>query len=304
MAKPWGGNRLASVLGRKLPPGGPYGESWEVSGYPGRVSRLAGGDSLADLALRDPEGLLGRPAAPGEPFPLLFKFIDAQEALSVQVHPAETTGGQVSPKQEAWLVLASDPGAILYIGLTKTVSPDELRSRALDGTIPDILRQVPAVPGAFHHVAAGTIHAIGGGVLLAEIQQVSDTTYRLYDWGRVDSSGRPRDLHIEEALDAASLVAWGHAPFGMRTSRTLVRTSLLPRSKFTVETLSFHASHSFAYPTRGRFEILVVLDGHGRLLSPEGDEDLSPGRTLLLPASIEHVSVACDEELFLLRFTE
>lgn len=202
--RPWGGRRLAA-LGKHLPGPGRYGESWELCDLPGDVSLVAEGPlrgtSLAELRASRAAELLGPAALDGGSFPLLVKYIDAAEKLSVQVHPpaeaAARLGGR--PKSEAWLVLEAEPQALLYVGLREGCGAREYEAALGEGRIEDLLRPLPVRPGLLVPVPPGTVHAIGAGVLLAEVQQPSDTTYRVHDWGRVGLDGRPRRLHLEEA---------------------------------------------------------------------------------------------------------
>lgn len=199
--RPWGGRRLASHFGKALPPEIAIGESWELSGLPGHVSRVRGGPlaglTLTELVGRWGERLLGRAALRAGRFPLLIKFLDAREPLSVQVHPPAP---HVDAKDEAWFIVAADAGAELLIGLREGVSRADLAAAAGRAATVDLLRCWPAVPGCCYLLPSGTPHALGGGVLVAEVQTPSDVTYRLYDWERRDAAGRPRALHIAEGL--------------------------------------------------------------------------------------------------------
>jgi mannose-6-phosphate isomerase len=208
----WGGRLLESRLGKRLPdPERPYGESWELVDLPSDQSRVLGGKlagaTLGHLARDLGSRLLGAAVLDGGSFPLLVKFIHAARTLSVQVHPDEEAarrlGGGARPKREAWYILEAEEGARLYLGLETGVSRRELERalRAEGGAgVEGLLRSLPARPGDLVPVRPGTVHAIGAGILLAEVQQPSDTTYRLYDWGRAGLDGRPRALHVEESL--------------------------------------------------------------------------------------------------------
>ncbi len=195
----WGGRRLASALGRRLPAGMRVGESWEVSDIEGQASVIADGPS-AGRTLRD---------VIGEPFPLLVKWIDAREDLSVQVHPddrlARKLERQPRGKTEAWVVVEADPGARLVLGFRAGVRRPNIREACRNGTIVSLLRRVKVRRGDVVFSPAGTVHSIGGGLLLLEVQQSSDTTYRLYDWGRVGLDGLPRELHLEKGTRALRL---------------------------------------------------------------------------------------------------
>ncbi len=301
--KPWGGGRLGRILGRTLPPGTRIGESWEISGHPGRVSRLPSGPALDEILVEVAEAVVGRPWAAGDPFPLLFKFLDAGENLSVQVHPGAPTAGGGLPKDEAWYILDAEPGAVLYLGFGRDVSAEEVRARAADGTLPEVLRAIEPRPGDFFHVSPGTVHAIGAGVVLAEIQQVSDTTYRLYDWGRTDREGRPRALHLEESIRHSHLSPEDAARYSPRPRPVPGGERLLEGANFRVDRLR-PGGRRVSLVGSGRFRILTVLAGRGRLSWAAGDVEISAGRTLLLPAILGEVELRDDGGLLALAFEE
>lgn len=214
----WGGRRLARFLGKNLPPGLPCGESWEVTDHPSHASVLATanlyGHTLRQLMERHREELLGPAAARFERFPWLIKLLDVHDWLSVQVHPDDVKVRELLPgegaKSEAWCVLDAEPGSLVYAGLRPGIGPAELRDALRQGTaVADCLHRFVPRPGDVLYLPAGTVHAVGGGVLLAEIQQTSDATFRLYDWDRKDAAGQPRTLHIEQALAS---IDWTQGP--------------------------------------------------------------------------------------------
>lgn len=198
----WGGDRISRTYGRHLPPG-IYAESWEISNRPEGMSVVANGDlagkGLKDLVIESGVDLLGRGRSH---FPLLFKLIDSRECLSVQVHPnganAGTVGGE--PKTEMWYVLAADPGAHVFAGLAEGVGEPEFTQALREGKVSGVLNSVPVSAGDAVYIPGGRIHAIDKGCLLLEVQQNSNTTYRVYDWGRVGADGIARPLHIEQAM--------------------------------------------------------------------------------------------------------
>ncbi|MEW6197272.1 MAG: type I phosphomannose isomerase catalytic subunit [Planctomycetota bacterium] len=204
--KPWGGRRLAELLHKKLPTGGPIGESWELVGLAGQESRVRDGPlagrTLPELLSRWGPGLLDPARLHSGRFPLLIKFLDAQQSLSIQVHPKPAGTGAPTPgvKPEAWYVINAEPDAELYIGLKAGVTPAEVTQAAGTAVIADLLRAWPATAGACYLLPSGTPHALGAGIVVAEVQAPSDVTYRLYDWGRTGFDGRPRELHIQPAL--------------------------------------------------------------------------------------------------------
>jgi mannose-6-phosphate isomerase len=207
--KVWGGRRLETVLGRELPPGRPIGESWEVSFRPDGPTPVVGGlfdgRPRDELAREHPEELLGPhvTARFGAEGPLLLKIIDASRDLSVQVHPDEVYEAahpDAEAKSEAWYVLAADEGSRLIRGVDG-VDAAGFRGLLEAGRLEECLHEVRVSPGDVMDLPARTLHALGAGVMIAEIQQSSDTTYRVYDWNRVGLDGRPRELHVERALE-------------------------------------------------------------------------------------------------------
>src|SRR5947209_8560483 len=204
----WGGRRLAEMF-PDAPAEGPIGEAWVLSDQGDDVSVVADGP-LAGTTLRElmrdrRRDLLGPSLAHHETFPLLFKIIDARESLSVQVHPndelAQSLAGVPRGKTEAWVVLHSEPGSRIYAGLKEGVNRPRLERAIADATLAECLHSFEPTIGDCVYLPAGTVHALGAGITVFEVQQTCDTTYRLFDWNRVDATtGRPRDLHIEKAL--------------------------------------------------------------------------------------------------------
>ncbi len=207
----WGGSRMRSVLGKRLPSGKKIGESWELSGVEGDLSVVANGylagndiEELIEVYMGD---LVGDTVYEkfGVEFPLLIKFIDAAEALSIQVHPDDALAAErhnAYGKTEMWYVLDSDADANLYLGFNRNVSREEYLDSVEAGTLSDMLTRVDVKPGDAYFIPAGTIHSIGGGVMVLEIQQTSDITYRVFDWNRTDKDGNSRELHTDLAVDA------------------------------------------------------------------------------------------------------
>tara|TARA_B100001769_G_scaffold274640_1_gene273550 strand:- start:1556 stop:2503 length:948 start_codon:yes stop_codon:yes gene_type:complete len=204
----WGGNALATKFGRVLPKDTPIGESWELVDRDEDQSILVNGPhsglSLRALLKQFGREILGPSFKPGQPFPLLIKWLDCQDTLSVQVHPkknkAETPGSQ--PKTENWYVVDKQKDAKLYVGLKSGVQPEELAQAANTTAIESMINMIPTKVGDSFLIRSGMVHAIGAGHLILEIQENSDTTYRLYDWNRLGLDGNPRDLHLNEALQS------------------------------------------------------------------------------------------------------
>ncbi len=202
----WGGRRLEEDLGRTLPVSAPIGESWEVVDRPDAQSIVKGGEfnglTLREIIRSDSSGIMGPGYDPERPFPILVKWLDCRERLSLQVHPpaeiAPELGGE--PKTENWYIAAADPGAGLLVGLKAGVDRAEFERALREERLEDCVHRVECVSGDSVLVRSGRIHAIDGGNLILEIQQNSDTTYRVYDWGRVGLDGKKRELHIKESL--------------------------------------------------------------------------------------------------------
>ena len=310
----WGGRRLAE-LGKVLPPGEPIGESWELADLP---EAIEGGRSVVDhgplsgrtlheVVREHPDALLGRSTpGPDGGFPLLVKYLDAREPLSVQVHPDEAWAashpGHVV-KHEAWVVLEADPGASIQLGLQPGMTRDLLAAAIEDGTLDPCLARITARPGACHVLPGGTCHALGGGILVAEIQTPSDTTFRLFDWGR---SGR--DLHVTEAL---ACIHFGDTPPAPAEpdplqAGSLATTTLAATPCFGIERIEAIEATDLEVVVDDAAVVWMMLEGEGVLHhgdDPAGEHDvvLSPGRTVLLPASIEAATASLSRGSHLLR---
>ena len=288
--KPWGGTRLEPAPESA---GMPTGERWEVADLDPAattvedpVTRVSGG-ALAGATLRDlivtaPSALLGDAAPVDGGFPLLVKLIDAGQHLSVQVHPPAGYVGmhpEARLKSESWIVLDAEPGAELWIGLEAGVAFEDLRTVAGTPDIVPLLKRWPAVPGEVHHLPAGTIHALGAGTLVAEVQTPSDTTFRLYDWN--SEYGRaPRDLHLGEALASIEL-AWEHNQPAARGPVRQAEGALVSTAGYTVDRRWLAAGDELE-PRGDRPEVLYIVTG---CLEGEGlGWPLGAGGVALLPA--------------------
>src|SRR5262245_32613383 len=213
----WGGRRLGEVLGKRLTPGETFGESWEVSSHPTHVSRVAEGPladvSLTTLCQEHGDELFGPGAPAYDSFPLLLKYLDANDLLSVQVHPSDEQAMELAKepygKTEAWVVVASSLHGRIYAGLKPGIDRVAFMHALAEKRLPGCLHTFNPRPGDCLFLSAGTVHAVGGGVLLAEVQQCSDATLRLYDWDRVGSDGQPRKLHVKQSLEA---IDWKAGP--------------------------------------------------------------------------------------------
>jgi mannose-6-phosphate isomerase len=299
MERLWGGRRLESTFGRSLPREKLIGESWEISDYAANSSVVANGPlkglSLRDLMSRSPMALLGAGAfQDGQSesavrFPFLVKWIDAREKLSLQVHPPDghprLPRGELG-KTECWYIVDASDGSEIYLGLRRGIDRLALERELGRGTIDRCLNVVPVRRGDFFFVPAGTPHGIGGGVLLAEIQQTSDTTFRLWDWKRTDpTTGTLRALHIEEALDSINYD--GHSSIMTRrvASESPVGSMALLDGEqnryFVVKHRSVDCEQHLG--ESDRFHVLVCLSGRGTVRATEHSVTMSSGDCLLLP---------------------
>jgi len=301
----WGGRRFQSVLGRQLGPGPNYAESWEICDRADDQSIVSAGP-LAGTKLRDLVGnrgpeLLGRHHPQGR-FPLLLKFLDAAKSLSVQVHPNDEQAALLAPpdtgKSEAWVVMAAEPGGTIYAGLKAGVDCAELETAIRQGRCETCLHAFQAAVGDCVFLPAGTVHALGAGLLVAEVQQPSDTTYRLSDWNRLGTDGKPRELHIEQGL---AVVDFARGPVGPRQPRPTGRPSvdrLLECEKFVVDRRQFERVESIGGDRR--CHIIAVLRGAVEIEGDAVAEPLTVGGTVLLPASLGEISLKARDPAVLL----
>ena len=299
----WGGRQLGEVLGKSLPDGSLYGEAWEVSDHPSHASVVSHGphkgQTLRHLMERHAPLLLGAAAERHSRFPWLIKLLDAWDWLSVQVHPNDANVSKWWPgeggKTEAWFVLAASPNSRVYAGLLPGVDEKCLRSALRAGTVGDCLHQFSPHPGDCVFLPAGTVHAVGGGVLMAEVQQTSDATFRLFDWNRRDAQGQSRQLHIEEAL---ACIDWNSGPVHPIRARDYpgannsspgssgsIRQRLVECAYFTLEYL--RGDERFLCGDGRTLRALIVLHGRGELRIGDEIWELRTGDTLLLPASLD-----------------
>jgi mannose-6-phosphate isomerase len=299
----WGGRQLEAVLGKRLPTAAAYGESWEISDHPSHASVIAKGplrgQTLRQVMSEHPKGLLGAAARSHTTFPWLVKLLDAWDWLSVQVHPPEHLVSRLwageNSKTEAWFVLAASPTSRVYAGLLPGVDEAQLRAALSAGTVADCLHHFQPRPGDCVFLQAGTVHAVGGGVLMAEVQQTSDATFRLFDWNRVDANGNARKLHLEEAIDCVDWRAGpvhpvraegypvpGSAPVAGASRQELVRCKY-----FDLDYIC--DTRPFALGGRGCMQVLVALHGKGSLHGSAFTADLAPGDSLVLPAQMQEI---------------
>ena len=287
-ARPWGGDALARRLGKRPPTGGPWGEAWELSDHPDGRSRVANGPEpgieFGELVRRHPRELCGVARAP-ERFPLLVKYIDAAEDLSIQVHPddARAPAGERG-KTECWYIIDCRPGAEIVHGLAAGVDAAELRQAAREGAMERCVRRVGIQPGDFVSIPAGTVHAILGGTLICEIQQSSNTTWRLWDWNRLPA----RTLHVEEACAVAECGVEAQAPSRTGAMPAGAWHLLLENEFFDVRTGLWEPGREGAVELENRHGVIVnVVEGEGTMRWGESEAALRLGQTWFLPAGLE-----------------
>lgn len=305
VAKPWGGRRLEAVLRKDLPAGAQIGESWELCDLPYASSIVVGGKwagrSLQDLLLGDAPGLLGEVEPIEGRFPLLLKFLDTAQPLSVQVHPRpeadDPLGLAPDIKHEAWYVVHAEPGAEVFIGLKPGVAPADLPRAKSRQQVLSMLQAHPARPGDCFYVPSGVIHALGAGLVVAEVQTPSDVTYRLYDWDRIDEHGRARELHIPQALaNSRSEVRQDeivHLRREIRTQSILQRTRLCACARFTLDALRLPnaAEILLAAGPPDTCRAWMTLRGEGMLTAAGETAPFRAGDTLLFPAELSEMRV-------------
>jgi mannose-6-phosphate isomerase len=292
----WGGQNLASIAGKRLPRGAQVGESWETEVGNHAVNPPYAGQTLGQLVDALGEDLVGRRSLEvfGPRFPLLAKFIDAQDKLSVQVHPDDAyarahEGGKLG-KTEAWYILHAEPEAQLVYGVARPTTREEVRQAIADVRLESLLYYFTVRAGDVVYVPAGTVHAIGAGIVLYELQEYSDITYRLYDYGRLQANGQPRELHVERSLDVMR-----YEP----ASRDTVRPIAMPQETFGAHGRVLVAGPYFVLAevtlageisgatSPSSCEILSVLAGACEIVTPDGPPiRLGLGDTAVLPAHL------------------
>jgi mannose-6-phosphate isomerase len=291
----WGGRRLGSLLGKELGPEHDYAESWELADHGGDVSRVAdgplAGSSLRDLLERDPAALLGTALADAhaDQFPLMVKFLDAHQVLSVQVHPDDYLGRKLvgdNGKTESWLILHADPGSLIYAGLKPGTTREAFAAALADGSVEPLLHRFEPRPGDCVLIPAGTVHAIGAGIVLAEIQQMSDATFRVFDWNRVGPDGTPRELHIDQAMAAIDFTSGPVDPVPPVARETPGGTAeALARCPFfALERLTLDGPDRVG--RADRFTAVLCLEGAASFTSDGHEYRIAAGQTMLLPAAI------------------
>jgi len=306
--KVWGGRELVQRFALQPEFAGPLGETWELSDYPGEETTVRGGHhagkSLRSLMEEAPAAMLGssQPTADGR-FPLLVKFLDAADDLSVQIHPPD---GPLSPtgvgKTEAWYILDSKPGSAVICGLRPGTKPETFRAEAGDARVREHLAEIPVAAGDCLLVPAGQTHAIRGGVVLCEIQQTSDVTYRMYDWDRLGLDGQARETHLQQALEVVDYELPPAIPYRATFGRAhtdggLQNSVLVSCPYFRLEELRVGGVGGDLFGN-DLAQVLVVLGGHGEISALGGHAEtraLQPGDSMLLPGGLGGVRLAASD---------
>lgn len=295
----WGGKKLNNVLGKKTN-NDKCGESWELSGVDGNLSVVSegflAGNNIQELVEIYMSDLVGEKVYEkfGIEFPLLIKFIDANDVLSIQVHPDDDKAAErhnAYGKTEMWYVIDNEPGAELICGFKHNVTRDEYLQHLNNGTLKEILNSEKVAPGDTYFIPAGRVHAIGADILLAEIQQTSDITYRIYDFDRTDAKGNKRELHTQLALDVLDYNAYPKykTEYADQLNQTV---NMVDCPYFTTSLMHFDAPVEKDYILIDSFVIYIGIEGESVITTPSGSvTTIKKGETVLIPASIKNLTV-------------
>ena len=294
--KIWGGPRLRDLLGKNA--SAKAGESWEISGVAGDVSVVANGflagNSLEELVEVYMGDLVGDRVYEkfGVEFPLLIKFIDASDFLSIQVHPDDALARErhnSNGKTEMWYIVESVNGQLIS-GFNRELDREQYLFHFNGGTLREIMNHVQVAPGEIYFMPAGRVHAIGAGVLLAEIQQTSDVTYRIYDWDRVDDRGNPRELHTELALDAIDFAFHPNVKTDYKPLENSTVTAV-DCPYFTTGVIRFDRPVEKDFNLIDSFVIYMCMEGEAGISYPGGIEPIKKGETVLVPAELKNLAI-------------
>ncbi len=297
--KVWGGDRIKTLLGKDFSPLPNCGETWELSGLKANISVVNNGflpgnelDELAEVYMAD---LVGEKIFEkyGINFPLLFKFIDTNDYLSIQVHPDDNTAEkrhQSQGKTEMWYVVHAEPDAEIITGFKKDTSKEEYLYHLENKTLKSILNIEKAEKGDVYYIPAGRVHAIGSGITLAEIQQASDITYRIYDWDRPASDGNMRKLHTDLALDVIDFK--GYSQYKSLYRENLNQSAELVKCPyFTTNLIKFDKNIECDYYFLDSFVVFMCIEGHFSIVWKDGQEVVNCGDTVLIPADIKNLKL-------------
>lgn len=296
----WGGRKLQTLLDRKLPGPGKFGETWEISAHPHHVSKVADGPlegaTLTELHQGRTADLYGRDHDIGAKFPLLVKILDCEQLLSVQVHPNDVQAAEIlgdeKGKTEAWVVMDVGPEGRIYAGLKEGVDKAEFERRLAENAIESCLHSFAPKVGDCLFLRAGTVHAVGGGVLMAEVQQSSDATFRLFDWNRPGDDGKRRKLHIAESLACINFAAGPVQPQAGEAIAELtagnIGERLVQSEFFGMDRYILKGRLNNPYPNR--MAIWIILEGEAEFFGEDGVKTYARGDTVLFPATSEDLS--------------
>ena len=297
----WGGRELEGLYSKEIPAGQPIGESWEISDRPGDASVITNGPlagkDLRWLMVHHAAEVLGdaKPAAQGR-FPLLCKILDARKKLSLQVHPPASKAAELKgePKTEMWFIVDASPDASLYVGLKRGVTRAEFETKISDGSVADCFHRIPVKAGDTMFLPSGRVHAIGGGLVIFEIQQNSDTTYRVFDWNRVGLDGKPRELHIPQSLASIDFNDFEPKLLGSKYNQApkFKYRHLVQDPLFNVQEMVFETAGSFVLAGQ-LLRIVAVVKGVATILDGASkiSIELQPGQFGLIPASLKGVEI-------------
>lgn len=294
----WGGSKLKETFG-KPSKSEITGESWEISTVKGDISIVANGDlvntSLQDLIERNPEELLGKSVVErfGKEFPILIKFIDAKQDLSIQLHPNDELAKERHDsfgKTEMWYIMDADPGAQLIVGFKNDVSKEQYAKSLENDTLLDLLNYEKVKEGNTFFINTGKIHAIGAGVLLAEIQQTSDVTYRIFDFNRKDKDGNLRELHTELALDAIDYKKKDDFKIAYSKEKNKIN-AMVDCPYFKTDFLDLDKDHHMNTEHIDSFIIFMCVDGEAIIENESGTVMVQKGETTLVPAITKNINI-------------
>ena len=303
----WGGRTLERLYRKRLPPGVPIGESWEISDRPGDESVIANGQlagrTLRSLMQEQGSDVLGpaAPAASGR-FPLLCKILDARDRLSLQVHPPPRASHLGEPKTEMWYIARADPGAELFVGLKPGVNRRQFEDAIGRGDVAGCFHRIAVKTGDAMFLPSGRVHAIGAGLVIFEIQQNSDTTFRVHDWNRVGLDGRPRELHVAESLDSIDFEDVEPRLIGARTieAGAFVVRPLVNHPLMHVDLMEA-ADPAELQPRKSRLQVVAAIDGSLVVRGGGVSAPLQAGDFCLIPASVADATLqASDGARFLM----
>jgi mannose-6-phosphate isomerase len=294
----WGGQKLGTVLNKPIGKTENCGESWEVSGVEGNISEVQEGKfigmSLTELIRAYKSDLIGDKVYQkfGDKFPLLIKFIDANQDLSIQVHPDDALAKKRHNsfgKTEMWYVIDAEEGSTLISGFNKSTNKAEYLDFFKSGRLVELLNQEQVINDDVYFLPAGRVHTIGRGLLIAEIQQTSDITYRIYDFNRVDKDGNQRELHVDEALDAIDFSFYDQ--YKTTYDQESSQVELVSNSYFICNRILTKNTIAKAYNGIDSFIILMVLEGGGVFSTEQGSYNYAKGDTYLVPACINQITI-------------